>query len=155
MPRPSDLRATRLRQQSRFESGARAAFPSLRGGPTRRTATRWLYRATIPVVGYEARTVTVVLRSDIGLASVYADGSAGANASPHRYLDGSLCMWFPADPPAMRWQFDNGLLRLLEITVNHLFREAWWRETAEWLGPEAPHGHANHELAPPALEAAP
>src|SRR2546422_7956217 len=27
----------------------------------------------------------------------------------------------------------------------HLFREAWWRETDEWLGPEAPHAPAPKE----------
>ena len=36
--------------------------------------------------------------------------------------------------------FHDGLLVLLNYIQAHLFREAWWREKGEWLGPEAPHG---------------
>jgi hypothetical protein len=35
--------------------------------------------------------------------------------------------------------FADGLLVLLNYIQAHLFREAWWREKGEWLGPEAPH----------------
>jgi hypothetical protein len=28
---------------------------------------------------------------------------------------------------------------LLDAIAIHLFKEAWWREHREWLGPEAPH----------------
>ena len=31
------------------------------------------------------------------------------------------------------------LLMLLVMVEAHLFREAWWRETGEWLGPEKSH----------------
>jgi len=34
----------------------------------------------------------------------------------------------------------DGLLCLLGMITAHLFREAWWRETGEWLGPTAAHG---------------
>lgn len=49
-------------------------------------------------------------------------------------------MWCPWDPPEEKWVFRDGLLALLNHIQAHLFREAWWRETGEWLGPEAPHG---------------
>ena len=37
----------------------------------------------------------------------------GPKESPHRYSDGSLCMWYPQDPPEQKWVFDDGLLALL------------------------------------------
>jgi hypothetical protein len=58
-------------------------------------------------------------------------------------------MWYPQDPDAHRWVFEDGLLVLLGLIAAHLFREAWWRETGEWLGPEAGHppGGASHARA--------
>ena len=55
-------------------------------------------------------------------------------------------MWDPDDPSECRWVFEDGLLALFGMTVAHLFREAWWRETGEWLGPQAWHG-PNQEAA--------
>lgn len=63
----------------------------------------------------------------------------GPTDSPHRYGGEELCMWHPADPAEQRWVFGDGLLQLIGIVARHLFREAWWRETGEWPGPEAPH----------------
>lgn len=60
--------------------------------------------------------------------------------SPHRYRDGSLCMWYPDDPPERRWLRTDGLPALIGLIQAHLVREAWWRRMGEWLGPEAPHG---------------
>ena len=48
-------------------------------------------------------------------------------------------MWFPGDPPSMQWRLSHGLLDLLDAIRAHLFREAWWREHGEWLGPEVMH----------------
>lgn len=59
--------------------------------------------------------------------------------SLHRYDDGSLCMWKPDDPPTKRWVHVDGLAALLAYIRTHLVREAWWRETGEWAGEEAPH----------------
>ena len=38
-----------------------------------------------------------------------------------------------------RWVFEDGLLALMGLVMAHLFKEAWWRETGEWLGEEVPH----------------
>ena len=94
------------------------------------------YTATVTVPFYEAREVTFFLLPDEREPKVLVDGPS---SSPHRYPDGSLCMWHPSDPAAHRWRPEDGLLDLLDATVDHLFREAWWREHDEWLGPEAPH----------------
>ncbi len=121
----------------RFERGARRAYPTLRGGPNRRTASRgFTYTATVNVPWHEPRNVTVVFRAGGRTPMVFADGPT---ESPHRYGDGGLCMWLPADQASQQWRFDHGLLDLLDAVVAHLFREGWWREHDEWLGPEVGH----------------
>jgi len=48
-------------------------------------------------------------------------------------------MWYHKDPVENQWLFEDGLVALLEHIVAHLFREAWYRETGEWPGPEVGH----------------
>lgn len=91
------------------------------------------YFGIITVPHYEDR-VLMIFFSDHGV-SAFADGPP----SPHRYADGSLCMWFPGDPFNRRWSIDDGLVNLLYLVRNHLFREAYWREHGEWLGDERAH----------------
>ncbi len=63
----------------------------------------------------------------------------GPSDSPHRYADGSLCIWDWRGPAHQRWEVRDGLLHLVGLVEVHLFKESWWRENREWLGPEAPH----------------
>lgn len=88
----------------------------------------------------QRRTVTIEFdRRYPSRPHVYADGPTD---SPHRYAERgrtSLCLWLPADEPRRRWRVEEGLLALFAIAAHHLFKEAWWRETGEWLGEEAPH----------------
>jgi len=67
---------------------------------------------------------------------VYVDGPTD---SPHRYSNGSLCMWYPDDPSERRWTRRDGAATLLGHVVAHLIREEWWRRTGEWAGAEASH----------------
>ena len=86
---------------------------------------------------YEPRNVEIRFTDWSRTPHVFVDGP---EESPHRYKGGDLCIWYPLDPPEHRWVFSDGLLMLLNCIQAHLFREAWWREMGEWLGPEAPHG---------------
>jgi hypothetical protein len=63
----------------------------------------------------------------------------GPRDSPHRYSDGSLCMWYPGDPIDLRWARRDGAAALVGCIALHLIREQWWRETGDWVGPVAPH----------------
>jgi hypothetical protein len=109
----------------------------------RRDGRSWVhvYSTTVTVPGYTDRVVTIeVSRLDPDHPRVFANGPTD---SPHRYPERGwrrLCMWYPLDPPEQRWLPDDGLLALFGMAAQHLFREAWWREHARWLGVEAPHG---------------
>jgi hypothetical protein len=98
---------------------------------------RFAVTFTVDVPGVAKRRV----RTELGSASpdsprVFVDGPS---ASPHRYGDGSLCMWFPYDPDHLRWSHRDGAATLIGCVALHLVREQWWRDTGEWVGPEAPH----------------
>ncbi|MFI2365393.1 hypothetical protein [Promicromonospora sp. NPDC019610] len=65
--------------------------------------------------------------------------------SPHRYPDGSLCLFYPLDPPWRRWRSTDGLDTLFGLVADHLFAEDYWHATGathggHWILDEAPHG---------------
>ncbi|HVP03707.1 MAG TPA: hypothetical protein VMT10_14145 [Solirubrobacteraceae bacterium] len=132
----------------RFERAAYAAYPSIRRSATgHRKYARVVYSLIVPVQDYEPRLIEMQFRrtsQQPALTRVYADGPT---ESPHRYAPhdhdpqqrSSLCIWYPDDPPERRWVPSDGLLTLIEMTRLHLFKEAYYRETGEWLGDEVPH----------------
>jgi hypothetical protein len=105
------------------------------------------------VVG-DARPVDVEIRfyadppyDTYGLAPedyprVFANRGA---TSPHRMPDGSLCIWYPWDPPHRRWTAEKGLLELVELTRQHLFLENYWRRYNIWPVEDSPHGPPRQE----------
>lgn len=120
-----------------FESRARAFFSGLHGRPNPGGREGWGYALTLDVTGDEPRAVVIAFRNGSEVPRVWADGP---DESPHRFTDdGSLCMWHPGDPPEMRWMFRSGLHALLALIASHLFKEAWWREYDQWLGPQVSH----------------
>jgi hypothetical protein len=87
----------------------------------------------------ELRHVTVEIPGHHGLAaSVFIDGPACLR---HRYVDGSLCLWYVHDPPAAKWLVSDGLLALIELIRDHAFCEARCRDGADWLKPESRGDH--------------
>jgi len=96
---------------------------------------------TIELIEGTQRRVRIVFDDDRPtVPRVVVIGEERQQGWPHRYGDGSLCMWFPKDPPEQRWLLEDGLLALIGYVEAHLFREIWWLEHDEWLGPEAGHG---------------
>lgn len=122
----------------RFERNVNSYFPEI----SRSTVTSGCdagrrYRLVVDVPHYEARHVEILFQKQSPkVPRVKVDGP---KESKHRYPGGYLCMWYKDDPLENRWDFDDGLLALIIHIIAHLFREAWWRETGEWLGPEIEH----------------
>lgn len=139
-PTPSWLEDVAWRYRSVVP--ARELFPGLRERRVqRRHAVTYVFTVTVPVPNYEARQVRIEFHQRLhGSPRVFADGPT---ESPHRYRHESarsLCLWYPSDGPDRRWLPEDGLAQLIGMIETHLFKEAYWRETGEWLGDEGPHG---------------
>lgn len=64
---------------------------------------------------------------------------SGPTHSRHRFVDyrpTSLCLYFGPDPQSMKWNINDGLVGLVDLIRQHLFKEEWWRATRQWSGPE-------------------
>jgi hypothetical protein len=135
-----------FRERLVFERGARQAFLSLRT-KFGRGAGGYSHTVDVEVPGYEPRQLRISFdRGHLETPRVFSDGPT---ESKHRFSDGSLCMWYPPDPLEQRWVREDGLLELIGHAIQHLFREAWWRETGHWLGAEAPHRPPGPKPPPP------
>jgi len=121
-----------------FERGANHYFPGLSSVTiTSGNGAGRRYRVTISVPHYESRRVQILfLKDSPKVPRVTVDGPV---ESKHRFSSGELCMWYLDDSAENRWVFEDGLVALLGHVAIHLFREAWWRETGEWPGPEVSH----------------
>jgi hypothetical protein len=91
----------------------------------------------VPETGTTRRVTLIFNRLPTRSAPiVVADGPA---RSRHRYTwlrPTALCMWYPRDPPAMRWRLQEGITGLIDRARVHLLREAWWRTTSSWPAPD-------------------
>lgn len=90
---------------------------------------------TLHPQGVPERQVTIRFKGHNPI--VFVDGPT---ESPHRYPDGSLCMWYPIDPPERRWTHNDGAGALVANIAAHLVKEEWYRRTGEWKGEEVGHG---------------
>ena len=119
-----------------FEKDAVQCFPSIRAKTYKKLER--CYNLDVEVPSYGVERVSIRFEKEKPkLPKVRALDHP--NGSPHRYGDDTLCMWHPGDNRDQVWEFQDGLVSLIGLTIAHLFREAYWRETGEWLGPEAPH----------------
>lgn len=106
--------------------------------PSRRSRGGFAVTFTLTPDALQPRRVRIEFgRYNAAVPRVFVDGPTD---SPHRYEDGSLCMWYPPDPAELRWRRADGGPELVGCIGLHLLREQWGRDTGEWVGPEAPHG---------------
>ena len=126
----------RFRDRLQFEGRAQGNMPGLRSS-RRRHGRGWRYALSVDPPGCSTTRVHI----DFVLPRPHWPRVTvdGPTESPHRYQDGTLCMWYPQDPKERRWTFSDGLLHLIGLIQVHLIREHLWRETGDWPGDEAPH----------------
>ena len=148
--RPGNLKAAwwcrDVAARGRMEAGIRSRYPGIK---ISKSAERLTYELDLDLEVYEPRRITIVFKADEppSCVAVFADGPT---ESPHRYGERRLCMWYPADPPELRWLPEHRLVGLIEMSRLHLFREEYWRRTGgrddgEWLGPEIHPGEEEAE----------
>lgn len=120
-----------------MEAGIRSRYPEIQ---ISKSAKSLIYKLDLDLEVYEPRRITIVFKANepASFVEVFADGPT---ESSHRYGKNKLCMWYPADPPELRWLPEHRLVGLIEMARLHLFREEYWRRTGgwdggEWVGPE-------------------
>ena len=96
-----------------------------------RSKAEYHYIVNIPVEPYGSYIIRGVFAGRV--PQVFADSLTDPR---HVYEDGSLCMWFYGDPKQNRWEPSDGLLRLLDLTKAHIFKELRFKETGKWIGKE-------------------
>lgn len=57
-------------------------------------------------------------------------------------LSGSLCLWYPRDPPHLRWTWELGLEQFITLVHRHLILEQAVRNGCTWssIMEDTPHG---------------
>lgn len=98
--------------------------------------------------GYPDETVRIVQLADIQRHPLpYALPEGPARAWKHRYpvspplYIAPLCLWYPDDPPVLRWDWSQDFLTYIAIVQRHLWFEEYYRRTGCWPAEDAPHGH--------------
>lgn len=141
----------RLFKLRSLEAGVREAY-DLTVVASDHLAQRYVWRVSVIVPVYEMEYSLRIELEERGAVRVVAENWTGL--MKHTFGHNRLCMWYPDDPGEKRWQRADGLLKLIDTAVVHLFKELYWRETGEWLGEEAPHDVPKFEARAPRLEAA-
>ena len=127
-----------FRRRLSFEVEARRHHSTLQGRLGSHNGNRaWCYHLLVEIPSYGQRRLTIVFPGRTPKTPhVFADGPVVAR---HRFDDLSLCIWYWRDPPERRWLFNDRLGALIDHAIIHLFKEAWFMDTGEWLGDEVSH----------------
>jgi hypothetical protein len=129
-----DRPVRRLRLIAELQAAGAASVTVVR--PARGRPGGFAVRVVLTPAGLDPQTVTIEFSANSpDTPRIWVPGPG----SPHRYDDGSLCIWYPNDPPEWRWHWRAGGAALAGHICAHLIREAWWRQTGEWVGEEVPH----------------
>ena len=60
--------------------------------------------------------------------------------APHRYPDGSVCLFYPGDSGDAIWKHNSIIaLTIVPWTAEWLYFYECWLDTGTWFGDEAPH----------------
>ena len=110
------------------------------------------WRVTVNVPVYDDEYVRRIELDERRAVSVKAEGWRGPMR--HTFGANALCMWYPKDPPNRQWNRADGLLKLVDTAVAHLFKELYFRETGEWLGEEVHRDVPKIEQLAPLVRAA-
>ena len=107
---------------------------AIRADPIDTTGRRWKHRNPARLPGSVASPLPTGLRARLGSVLDLAP------------LQGELCLWYPGDPPELKWEWNQGLVNYITIVHRHLQAEECWRRTSTWPAEDAPHGRGTHPL---------
>lgn len=124
----------------------------------RRSAGQLTFQITLvpcdPVLiaeGYPVEKVNLLLYRNGDIHAIPKSGKG--RRWKHRYHNfgaaTGLCLWYPNDPPELRWTWDDGLEEYVRIVSRHLIYEEYWRRTGEWPVEDAPHDESSSTSGTP------
>lgn len=130
-----------VRRRLQFEREARTqglVFTGRYQGAPRRL----VYKTTIEVPVYDdERHVTIAMPPTATAGVVPTVVIDGPVCLRHRFSGGGLCLWWGKDENERRWVPTDGLLALVNLTVDHAYCEERCRRGHPWPRPEAPTEH--------------
>ena len=90
--------------------------------------------------GYPDETYWLVVTPTSAIAAPLPDDP---RRWEHRYGGGlgEFCLWYPDDPPTLKWSIDEPVEELLAIVSVHVQAEEYNRRAGRWPIPDAPHGY--------------
>lgn len=107
--------------------------------------------------GYPVERVAVTSFSDGTVRAVPVAARERRWAHRYPFVSGSLlqlghlCLWYPSDPPALKWSWSDGFVDFVTIVHRHLMAEEYWRRHGRWPAEDAPHGEGDHPILDPKL----
>lgn len=101
--------------------------------------------ADLAELGYPVEVVSIMVKRGGMVAAVpLADDRPWLHRHPPPLAQ--LCLWYPADPRPLRWEWDDGLIAYITIVHRHLQAEECWRRHDVWPAEDAPHGRGHHPI---------
>jgi hypothetical protein len=119
-PRKPRALAERLKLLSDIERGLGDHYASARVSTNLRLEA-FVWRVAVVVPVYDEPYVLQIELEERRDVRVTAEGWVGD--MKHTFGANQLCMWYPKDPPSRQWSRVDGLLKLVDTAVVHLFKE--------------------------------
>lgn len=122
---------------------------------TDRLAVLWLTLEPWPPLaaeGFPTEQVAITITSNGAIVAVPIHGRERRwyHRNPYELGSlenlGALCLWYPGDPRALRWEWADGLVAYIRIVHRHLQAEEYWRRNGCWPVEDAPHGGGHHPI---------
>lgn len=113
------------------------------------TLEPWLPMAEL---GYPVERVAITVRqSGATVAVPIGPSREWVHRNPYRAGSlsaiGDLCLWYPGDPDALKWSWEDGFASYVTIVHRHLMAEEFARRNeGEWPAEDAPHGSGPHPI---------
>ena len=123
-----------------FERDARERGMTIRADVSGKPR-RLQYHFAIDVPVHDDRRMVTVRFKSVMAPSRPVVHIDGPRCLRHRFLDGSLCMWYGPDPSEEKWLSEDGLLALVAHIEEHAYCEGECRAGNDWPKPEAPGEH--------------
>ncbi len=118
----------------------------------------WMTMVPLPAAaaeGYPDERLSIAVWSNTRIIAVPHDAADRTWKHRQSSILGELCLYDPADPRPLRWEWEDGLAAYVMIVYKHLLSEEYARRNnGAWPAEDAPHGRGPHPIRSQAMRAA-